>query len=133
MSVNERLAEAGLLGAFDRAIADRDRVAFADVLHSIGFDAAAIEKTWQWIWHSPHSPYNVDEPRLDGDLIRDSRITAVDDRTKGIIQHLFDSAGGLGEQRCHWRDCQQHALRGFAYCPYCAHVHLNIQTLGTRT
>lgn len=129
MSLNEQLAEAGLLEAFDRAIAAHDRLAFVRILQSIGLSEEQVARTWEWVWHSAHSPHNVDPVHLAGALAADRRVTALDDQGRRIVQYLFDTAGGLDDGRCRWRDCRAFAARGLAYCPYCAYVHLGIRTV----
>jgi len=39
-----------------------------------------------------------------------------DDRPARIA-YLIQSRGGLGPERCLWRDCTNRALKGFAHCP----------------
>jgi hypothetical protein len=129
MSLNEQLAEAGLLEAFDRTVADHDRAAFGRVLRAIGLDEVQIEKTWTWVFHSPYSPHNVDPSRVSEELALDRRIAGLADPDKRAVQYLFETAGGFGQERCRWRDCNSLALRGLAYCPYCASVHLGIRTV----
>jgi hypothetical protein len=131
MSLNEQLASAGMLEAFDNAIAAHDRPAFAGILRSIGLNDEQVAETWEWVWHSPHSPHNVDPGSLADDLAFDRRVAALDDRGKRVVQHLFETAGGLGDERCRWRDCEAFAARGLAYCPYCAYALLGIRTVKT--
>src|ERR1700730_12450546 len=106
MSLNEQLAEAGLLEAFDRTIADHDRSAFGGVLRAIGLDEGQIEKTWNWVGHSPYSPHNVDPPRVSEALAFDRRVAALDDPGKRAVQYLFETAGGIWLGRGTWRGPQ---------------------------
>jgi hypothetical protein len=129
MSLNERLLNAGLLKAFDTAIANHDRAAFESVLRAIGLPTDQIARTWEWVWQSPYSPYNVNPPLLSEELAFDQRVAALDDSAKRAVQHLFEMSGGFGLERRSWRDCHSLAMRQLAYCPYCAFMHLGIRSV----
>jgi len=42
-----------------------------------------------------------------------------------ILENLIEKHGGLSEDPCAWAGCENHALRGLAFCPFCAHNRMN--------
>ena len=62
MTVNERLCEAGVLAAFERAARAGDTVRLEQILASVDLQPDGIRDVIEWIYTSPQSPYRRNSP-----------------------------------------------------------------------
>ncbi len=127
MTVNERLAEAGLLAEFDKAAFAQNITALKRILQKVDLQEGT-DQIIDWTFNSPHSPYNQHPIQLAPELKRDERVLRLQKKEQRIAQHLFVSHGGLDSKICSWQGCGAHALKDLAYCPYCAFAHAGIKT-----
>ena len=121
MTVNERLAAAGLLDAFDRAAARHDSAELARVLKELSLSEPDIQGVIEWVAHSPYSEFNREPIVLRPELAADRRVVALGSREQRIVQHLFEKYGGPSAASCARSGCEQRALVNLAYCAFCAH------------
>ena len=126
MTINERLYSSGLMNKFDLAANSNNICELVNILKSVELNDEAITTTIDWIYNSPHSPYNKNKISVNDIPYVDKRFNNLSNTDLRIIKSIIENHGGISENVCIYIDCNEKAINGLMYCPYCAYIKANI-------
>ena len=128
MTVNERLYEAGLIKAFDKAAKKHNIKELNKILTQVELSEEDISKIIDWVENSPHSEFDRNPISWRDIPSTDKRLRKLDKTGLRIVKYLIDEKGGISSNKCLWEGCAEKAIIDLAYCPYCAYTKANIRS-----